>query len=265
MSAPGALAPSGLAPGPPAVLLPSRRGGPVLGRVATPLLVAAVLVTLFLFVRARGLDSIEARTLNADYLLARTGEHLLLSVTASALIVVIAIPLGVLLSRVRSRAVSTVVLGLANVGQAAPVIGVLVMLTIVFGTGFRVALVGIVAYAVLPVLRNTLVGIEGIDPALTEAARGIGMTRNQVLLRIELPLAVPVVLAGLRTALVFAVGVATIATFVNAGGLGDIIVNGIKLQRWPVLVTGSVLTASIALLVDWLASLLEDRLRPQGA
>lgn len=264
MSAPG-LASNGPAPGRPAALLPAPRGRTVLGRFATPLLLAVVLAALFLFVRARELDSIEARTLNADYLLARTGEHLVLSLAASALIVVIAVPLGVLLSRVRSRAVSAVVLGLANVGQAAPVIGVLVMLTIVFGTGFRVALAGIVAYAVLPVLRNTLVGIEGIDPALTEAARGVGMTRTQVLLRIELPLAVPVVLAGLRTALVFAVGVATIATFVNAGGLGDIIVNGIKLQRWPVLVTGSVLTASIALLVDWSASLLEDRLRPKGA
>ena len=90
------------------------------------------------------------------------------------------------------------------------------------------------------------------------------MTPNQVLFRVELPLAVPVILAGLRTSLVFAVGVATVATFINAGGLGDMIVNGLKLQRYPVLITGAVLVACIALLIDWVAGLAEDRLRPRG-
>ena len=92
----------------------------------------------------------------------------------------------------------------------------------------------------------------------------MGMTVGQSLRRIELPLASPVIIAGLRTALVFAVGVATVATFINAGGLGDMIVNGLKLQRYPVIVVGAVLVAAIAVLIDWLAGLVEDLVRPKG-
>ena len=90
------------------------------------------------------------------------------------------------------------------------------------------------------------------------------MTPTQVLTRIELPLAVPVILAGLRTSLVFCVGVATVATFINAGGLGDMIVNGLKLQRFPVLIAGAVIVSCIALLIDWIAGIAEDLLRPRG-
>ena len=90
------------------------------------------------------------------------------------------------------------------------------------------------------------------------------MTPAQVLLRVELPLASPVILAGLRTALVFAVGVATVATFINAGGLGDMIINGLKLQRFPVLLVGAALVAAIAVLIDWLAGLVEEWVRPRG-
>jgi osmoprotectant transport system permease protein len=156
------------------------------------------------------------------------------------------------------------VLGLANIGQAIPAVGLLVLLTLQFGVGVGVALFSLVVYSLLPVLRNTIVGIQQVDSSLIEAGRGMGMTRRSVLLRIELPLAVPVILAGIRTALVIAVGVVTVATFVNAGGLGDIIINGIKLQRTPVLVTGSVLVASLALLVDWLGGVVEAVLRPKG-
>ncbi|GAB3977898.1 ABC transporter permease [Actinoallomurus acanthiterrae] len=229
-----------------------------------PAALAAVLAALYLWVSGQRLDSIERRTLNSDYITARVVEHLRLTGLAVLLVVVIAIPLGVLLSRPAARWLSPVVLGVANLGQATPAIGLLVLLTIKFGVGFRIALIGLVAYAVLPVLRNTMVGVQQVDRALVEAARGMGMTRIQVLSRVELKLAIPVILAGLRTSLVMAVGVATLATFVNAGGLGDIIVNGIKLNRTPVLLTGSVLTACIALFIDWLGGLAEDALRPKG-
>jgi osmoprotectant transport system permease protein len=158
----------------------------------------------------------------------------------------------------------SVVLGLANVGQATPAVGVVILLAIIWRTGFLTALIALVIYAFLPVLRNTLIGLAEVDPAVRESATGMGMTPNQVLRRIELPLASPVILAGLRTALVFAVGVATIATFINAGGLGDMIVNGLKLQRFPVLLVGAGLVAAIAILIDWLAGLIEDRVRPKG-
>jgi osmoprotectant transport system permease protein len=236
----------------------------LLRHLGTPIAIAAALGVLYLWVHGLKLDSIERRTLNYAYMHDRVIEHLKLTLLASVIIVVIAIPLGVLVSRPRAKWVSPVILGLSNLGQAIPSIGVLVLLTIKFGVGFKIAMIGLVAYGVLPVLRNTMVGIQQVDPSLVEAARGMGMTRLQVLISVELRLAVPVILAGLRTALVLTVGVATLATFVNAGGLGDMIVNGIKLSRHAVLITGGVLTCCIAFLVDWLGNLAEDVLRPRG-
>jgi osmoprotectant transport system permease protein len=223
-----------------------------------------VLAALYLWVSSLNLDSIERRTLNRDYILQRITEHLRLSFTAAALVVLIAVPLGILLTRRATRRVTPLVLAVANVGQAIPAIGLLVLLTIRFDVGFGTAIFGLVASSILPVLRNTIIGIDQVDRSLVETARGMGMRPRQVLVGIELTLAVPAILGGLRTALVFAVGTATIATFVNAGGLGDMIVNGIKLQRLPVLITGSVLACCIAFLLDWLGKLAEDVLRPAG-
>lgn len=233
-------------------------------RSAAPVFVAVVLLATFLWVSSLHLDSIEQRTLNAGYITARIREHLLLTVVASALVAVLAIPAGILVHRVRSRVFRTVVLALGNIGQATPAVGVVILLAIVWQTGFLTALVALVAYSFLPVLRNTMVGLEQVSADAKEAARGMGMTPGQVLRQIELPLASPTILAGLRTSLVFAVGVATVATFINAGGLGDMIVNGLKLQRFPVILVGAVLVASIAVLIDWLAGLVEDMVRPRG-
>jgi osmoprotectant transport system permease protein len=242
------------------------RGGRrlMLRLVGTPVAIAVVLLALCLWVSGQQLDSIEQRTLNYGYLSTAIEQHLELTGLATLLVVVIAIPLGILMTRRPTRPLRPLVLGLANLGQATPAIGLLVLLTIQLGVGFHVAMIGLVAYAVLPVLRNTMIGIEQVDPALVEAARGMGMRPLQVLRTVELRLAVPVILAGLRTALVLSVGVATLATFVAAGGLGDIIVNGIKLDRQPVLITGSVLTCCIAFAVDWLGGVVEQVLRPRG-
>lgn len=233
-------------------------------RFVTPALVVVVLGVLLLWLSTLQLDSIEQRTLNIDYIINRTREHLGLTIVASALVAVLAIPLGIALSRTRSKVVRGIVLGIANVGQATPAVGVIILLAIVWQTGYTTALVALVIYSFLPVLRNTLIGLQQVDESVRESARGMGMTPNQVLRDVELPLAVPVILAGLRTSLVFCVGVATIATFINAGGLGDMIVNGLKLQRYPVLITGAVLVACIALLIDWIAGIAEDLLRPRG-
>ena len=233
-------------------------------RFITPLIVAVVLGALVLWLSSMQLDSIEKRTLNIDYIINRTREHLGLTIVASALVAILAIPTGIALSRTKSRVVRGIVLGIANIGQATPAIGVIILLAIVWQTGYATALTALVIYSFLPVLRNTLIGLQQVDENVRESARGMGITPNQVLRDVELPLAVPVILAGLRTSLVFCVGVATVATFINAGGLGDMIVNGLKLQRYPVLITGAVLVACIALLIDWVASLAEDRLRPRG-
>jgi osmoprotectant transport system permease protein len=235
-----------------------------LRRFTTPIVVAVILGLLLWWVSSLQLDSIEQRTLNWQYIARRTGEHLSLTVVASALVAVLAIPLGVITAKSPSKVFRAVVLALANIGQATPAVGVVILLAILWQTGYTTALVALVIYAFLPVLRNTMIGIDQVDANVRESARGMGMTPMQVLTRIELPLAVPVILAGLRTALVFCVGVATIATFINAGGLGDMIVNGLKLQRYPVLVVGAVLVACIALLIDWVAGFIEDIVTPRG-
>lgn len=243
---------------------PRRRMPTAVRRLMPLILVSLVLVATFVWIASLELDSIEQRTLNGEYILARVGEHLVLSILAAILVAVLAIPAGIAVSRSRSRVFRTVVIAIANIGQATPAIGVVILLAIVWQTGFTTALLALVIYSFLPVLQNTVTGLAQVDPSIRESARGMGMTSGQVLRRVELPLASPTILAGLRTALVFAVGVATVATFINAGGLGDMIVNGLKLQRYPVLVVGAVLVAAIAILIDWAAGVVEDIVRPKG-
>ncbi len=246
---------------------PARKGGArrVLKKLIPLFIIAIGLLALWLWVSSLELDSIEQRTLNADYIGARIREHLVLAIAASVLVAVLAIPAGILVSRTKSPIVRSIIIGIANIGQATPAVGLVILLAIWWQTGFSTALIALVAYSFLPVLRNTMTGLEQVDPNMKEAARGMGMRPAQVLFRVELPLAVPVILAGLRTALVFAVGVATVATFINAGGLGDMIVNGLKLQRFPVLLTGAVLVAAIAIFIDWIAGLIEEAVTPDDA
>ncbi|MFC5827130.1 ABC transporter permease [Nonomuraea insulae] len=230
----------------------------------TPVVICVVLAALYTWVGTLELDSIEQRSLNRAVILTKAVEHLQMTLAATALVVIIAIPLGVVASRSRNRLITPVILTIGNLGQAVPCIGLLVLCTFLMGVGFQTALVGLVAYAILPVLRNTMVGVQQVDPTLVEAARGMGMTRGQILRRVELKLAVPAILAGLRTALVLTVGVATLGAFVAAGGFGELIINGLKLNRMPVTIVGGVLTASIAFLIDWLGGLAEDLLKPRG-
>ncbi|MDQ6640871.1 MAG: ABC transporter permease subunit, partial [Actinomycetota bacterium] len=151
-------------------------------------------------------------------------------------------------------------------GQAAPSIGLIVLAFIALQgwSGFWVAIFALSLYGILPVLRNTITGLQGVDPTLVEAGRGVGMSNTAVLLRIELPLATPVIMSGVRTALVLLVGTASLATFVNGGGLGGIITAGITLYRYPVMVAGAVLVALLALLIEWLGRVLELIARPKG-
>ncbi|MGC5022266.1 ABC transporter permease [Micromonospora sp. DT47] len=243
---------------------PSRWRGLVRRHSTMPAVLAAALLATYLWVRSLALDDIEGRSLNPEHLLQVTRQHISITAMTTLLVVVIAVGAGILLTRPTLRWLAPFATALANIGQATPAIGLLVLLSIWLGIGATTALIGLVAYAVLPVLRNTIVGINQVDPHLIEAGRGIGMSPLAVLVRVELPLAVPVILAGVRTALVLAVGVATLATFINAGGLGGLIVTGIKLQRDPVLITGAVLTGALALTLDWLGGVIADLLRPRG-
>ncbi|MFR9757656.1 ABC transporter permease [Streptomyces sp. TR06-5] len=232
----------------------------------TPLALGAALLLLALYVSSQPQDLIVQRSLNTGYLVSRTVQHLELLGVVTVLILCIAVPAGVLLTRPRARRLTGPVLAVANVGQALPSLGLIVLLAVTFvSLGVdQIAVAAFVAYGILPVLRNTITGLQQVDRSVVESALGMGMTPRAVLYRIELPLAVPVVLAGVRTALVITVGTVALATFIGAGGLGDVISNGIASQRNVVLVTGSVLVAVLALAVDWLAGIAEDLLRPRG-
>lgn len=230
-----------------------------------PVFLALVCVGLYVYVSNQELDTIEARSLNATNILNAIWEHIQLAAVSTVFVVLIAIPLGVVMTRPFTKSFRGVLLTLANIGQAVPTIGLLALLAVAFVfIGFSAAIVGLVAYAVLPVLRNTIVGLGQVDENILEAGRGMGISKFGVLRRIELPLAVPIILAGVRTALVINVGTATLAAYINAGGLGRIIIAGLSTNRITVQITGALLTAVLALLIDYLAGVAEDVLRPKG-
>lgn len=239
--------------------------------LATPLALAVALAALALYLGAEDLDAIERRSLNMEVIARAVSVHVQLTAISTAIVIAIAIPLGIALTRPAARRVAPAALGVANIGQAVPSIGVLALFAVLIGLGRTGVILALVLYSLLSVLRNTIVGLQGIDRAVVEAARGMGMSKLQALRRIELPLAVPVMLAGIRTALILNVGTVTLATFTlgeppnGSSGLGEIINSGLRLGRVDtVVLAGAVLTAILALLVDWLAGLVEALLRPRG-
>ncbi|MER5938062.1 ABC transporter permease [Streptomyces sp. NPDC001928] len=229
-----------------------------------PALLVVLLLATWLWFQQADLDAISENALAHGQVSTALQEQIELTAISTFFVLIIAIPVGILLTRRTFRKATPVVMAIANMGQATPAIGLLALLVIWLGIGRRAALIGMIAYAALPVLSNTIAGLKANDPTLLEAARGIGMSQTGVLTRVELPLAVPLILAGVRTALVLNVGTATLAVFGGGGGLGVLITAGITNQRMPVLVLGSILTVALALLVDWLASLAELLLRPRG-
>jgi len=199
---------------------------------------------------------------HVDEILNATREHLALVVISMAIAVAIGVPLGMaLVSRPRSRSAALTV---ANIFQTIPslaLFGLLIPLPLIGGIGMRTAVVALVLYALLPILRNTCVGLSNIDPAILEAAEAMGMTEPQILFRVRLPLATSVILAGIRTATVITIGVATIAAEIGAGGLGTFIFRGVSMVSDAVILAGAIPAALLALLADFLLGLLERRLR----
>lgn len=237
--------------------------------VLPPALVLLVFAGYVWWRQTADLDATVLRQLRWSTVLTLIGEHAFLTVVSSTLVVLIAVPLGILLTRGQLRRLAPIVIGVANFGQAAPSVGLIVLLylwlsTSAFWSGPRIAILALTLYGLLPVLRNTIAGLQAVDPTLVEAGKGIGMSSGAVLFRIELPLAIPVIMAGVRTALVLVVGTATLATFINGGGLGDILQTGISLFRFELMVAGAVLVALLALIIEWLGRLLEFVTRPKG-
>ncbi|HEY2776136.1 MAG TPA: ABC transporter permease [Candidatus Binatia bacterium] len=198
----------------------------------------------------------------AAEILAATLRHILLVAISVGVACVVAIPLGIVLTR-RPRWKS-LVLGSVSVVQTIPslaLFGLLIPLPWIGGIGMRTALVALTLYSLLPVLRNTVAGIDGVDPAIREAGRGMGMTDRELLVRVELPLAAGVILAGIRLAIVIGIGLATIAAAIGAGGLGVLIFRGVAMLDDKTILAGAVPAALLALAADAGLGAIERKLR----
>ena len=201
-------------------------------------------------------------TENADRVQQALLVHLLLSFGALAIAMLVFIPLGVLVSR-GGKLTSTIVGAVAAV-RVIPSLAVILLLLPVYGLGWRPALIALTLLAGPPLVINTDIGLRGVEPATLEAATGLGMTGPQRFWRVKVPLALPVIVAGVRSAAVEVIGSATLAAFVGAGGLGTFITSGITLIDERMLLTGALLVTLLALLTEWILARLEVRVTPPG-
>ena len=198
-----------------------------------------------------------------EEILRETGTHVMLVAVSIGIATAIAVPLGVVLTR--RPAWSRHVLGIAGVLQTIPslaLFGFLIPVPVIGGIGARTALVALTLYALLPVLRNTVTGIAGVDPAIREAGRGMGMTDWELLRRVELPLATPVIISGIRVATVIGIGVTTIAAAIGAGGLGVFIFRGVAMVDNRTILAGALPAAGLAVGADLLLGAVERWVRP---
>ena len=196
---------------------------------------------------------------NAPLIWRLTLEHLQISVVSCLLAILTACPLGVLVSRVRWLAPS--VLAAAGIFYTIPSVALFALLIPVMGLGMKPTVFALVLYSQLALIRNTAVGINEVDPALLQAAQGMGMTNLQRFWRVEVPLAIPVIFAGVRTATVMAIGLASIAAYIGAGGLGVLIFQGISTGNTDQVLTGAVTVSALALLADAILASLQSGLR----
>lgn len=187
-------------------------------------------------------------------------EHLMLTAVGVGGAMGLGLPLGIWISRRARR--QTWVLATANVIQTIPSLALLAMLLPFLGIGFRPAAVALVLYALLPILRGTVNGLQEVSPEVKEAGTAIGMTSQQLLFKVELPLALPSILTGVRLAVVWSVGIATLSAFIGAGGLGDFITRGLALNNTRLLLLGAIPSAVLAISLDMAIGWLQHRLQP---
>ena len=201
---------------------------------------------------------------NRDQVLELTLEHLWLVGLSTLFATIIGIPLGIMIAR--RPGLNKPVLAGANIIQAIPSLALFGFLLPVHWLGERsdrLAILALTLYGLLPIIRSTFTGIRGVDPAVVEAARGMGLTESQLLLQVQLPLALSVILSGVRVAIVISVGLATIAAAVGAGGLGEFIFRGIAMVDDRVILAGAIPAAMLALLADFAMGWMEKRLQPR--
>lgn len=198
---------------------------------------------------------------NMDRILLKIGEHLFISLTALVIGTLIAVPLGILLTK--SEKVSQVVIAIASVLQTLPSLALLAIMVPIMGVGVKPAIVALVIYSLLPILRNTYLGMNGVDRSLLDACKGMGMKDNQIIRKVQIPLALPVIMSGIQLSAVYLVAWATIASYIGAGGLGDLIFMGLNNFNFYAILAGTIPVTLMALLLDGLIGLLKNTITPK--
>ena len=199
---------------------------------------------------------------NSGMLLNKTLEHLYISIMALILAMIVAIPLVILLSK--KEKLSKVSLTIAGILQTIPTLAILALMIPLFGVGKVTAIIALFIYVLLPILNNTIVGVQNIDRNIVEAGRSMGMTNFQLMKDIELPLALPMVLSGIRLSSVYVISWSALASYVGAGGLGDLIFNGLALYEPEMIIVGTILVTLLALIVDLILAQIEKWIIPKG-
>lgn len=203
-------------------------------------------------------------------ILAKTFEHIYLTFIAMLIAISIALPLGIYLTRTRWKRLETIAMNIAGTIQTIPSLALVALIVIIFAliglptVGIAPGITALFLYALLPILRNTYTGIKQIDPAVVEVARGMGMTSNQILFSVELPLSLPVIMAGVRISTVWTIGVAALVSLIGAGGLGDLIMQGLRTIRIDLLIAGTAPAACLALIADFMLGKLQQWFVPGG-
>ncbi len=191
-----------------------------------------------------------------------TGEHVRITGIAVLLAVLVGVPLGIYITK--NRKVSNTVLNIANIFQTLPSLALFGLIIPIMGIGFKPAIFVLFLYALLPIIKNTYIGINSIEPSIIEAGRGMGMTKSQILTMVEVPLALPIIMGGIRISTVINIGTATIAALIGAGGLGDFIFKGISMSNNNMILAGAIPTALLAISVDYILGLVENKITPLG-
>ncbi|NYF25899.1 ABC transporter permease [Sporosarcina sp. JAI121] len=205
------------------------------------------------------IDTVNSRS---DMIFEAFLQHIFLSFVALAIGIFIALPAGMLIAR--HRRFAEPIIGVAAILQTIPSLALFGFLVPLIGIGSKTALIALIIYALLPIVRNTYAGLTGVDEAVVDAGRGMGMTPNQILKKIEFPIALPVIMAGIRTATVLTVGIATLATFVGAGGLGDVIYRGLQSYNNALVLAGALPVALLAIAFDFILKWVEKKVTPKG-
>ena len=198
---------------------------------------------------------------NYSQILLKIGEHFMISMSALAMGVIVAIPLGLLIAR--NKKASSFIIGVSSILQTIPSLALLAMMVPLFGVGKFPAIIALFIYSLLPILRNTVLGMESVNEDVIDAAKGMGMKPSQITFNVQVPLSINVIMSGVRLSATYVIAWSSLAAYIGAGGLGDFIFNGLENLSYPLLLAGTIPITVMALLVDVIFSQIEKKLSPE--